>query len=1134
FDIILDMILAPSRSPKFSISYRCPRISKPYAISIASTFQRILAEMALHSGDEVGHLDCVSDNDKQRMVAWNPKNLYAQMTCVHYLVEAVARVIPNSEAVCSWDGSLSYTQLDTLSSNAARRLVRAGVGVGQYVPFAFEKSLWTVVATLAILKAGGAFVPLDPSHPSARLQEILERIKADVVVTSELFFSKFKGIARNVIVVSAQTAILNQQQEAEDSHRPIVQSSDPVFVLFTSGSTGQPKGMIHEHGAICTHAIAHGMAMNYQGKRVLQFASHTFDVAIIDIFTTLIFGGSICIPSEEDRLNNITNVINSMNVNYAILTPSFANLIDPNHVPTLKTLAIGGEALTQDRIQRWADKVSLIQIYGPAEVGICLIMQMHSKQAGYNDTLPETVGYPLCNSSCWLVDPENPNLLVPIGAVGELVVAGPSLANSYLNNDAKTQSSFLTNLTWAKALGLKFQRFYRTGDLLRYNIDALDGSYDFIGRRDTQIKLHGQRIETGEVEHHIAGIPGVATSMVTQPKDGCYAGDLIAVVQMRSSQSLCVQKENQLITMAPDQSLSVETIREYLSKSLPAYMWPAACLVITSMPFIPSMKINRRSVDTWLTNMRSRPIQVATLVNLKHSPLDPSEITANALSVKFAELVASKDNNWRLKLERSDFNLQKAGIDSIQIVSLSMFLQRVYAAKIPMYRLLSSKTTIRDLAYWVDHHNPSSAANGHTTIDVLDESRVLRDELFRDIEDRIPKTDSESPPQIRNIFLTGASGYLGSAILQDLLAKPGIFIFALVRCLTESEGLRRIIDAAIKTGWWQEAYASRIQVWKGELTEGNFGLDDQQLRRLHGTGQEDDYTNCIHAVIHNGAKVHYNFDYETLKAVNVQPTLDLLKITANAAHLSTFIYVSGGQKPRTDGEAKSVHSYAGQINEGNGYAQSKFISEHIVGQCVGHTSFAHKRLHTVKPGYIIGSRTAGIANQTDFIWRLIAGCLEVKAYNRDEAAKWLFIADVDNVAKRIVAGIFDPLEYPGNIEPVLDGLLFSDLWALLTERFGYALEALPHEEWLGRLQVAIAAKQEAHLLFPLLHILDKEGGTVGVTEIPNVETARTRDAVERNVRYLIEVGFLPAPPTRTPEEKLNCVIKVAAGVDVDV
>ena len=1070
-----------------------------------------MSELVSHPNGEIGQLDCTSEEDKLKILTWNSRTPYAQLNCMHHLVEGVTRVLPNSEAVCSWDGSLSYSQLDVLSSSAAQLLLRAGVGYGVYVPFAFEKSLWTVVATLAILKAGASFVPLEPTHPKTRLVEILNNVQAKIVVTSELYSSMFKGLVDQVIVISERTTIAKQQEGCEDFHYPTVGPQDPAFVLFTSGSTGHPKGMVHEHGAFCTHTITHGEAMGYHGARVLQFAAHTFDVAIIDIFTTLVFGGCICIPSEEDRRSNIAGVIRGMKVDYTIWTPSFANLIDPADVPTLKTLAIGGETLTRDCIEKWAEKVQLIQIYGPAEAGIVLMVHMHATR-----TRPETVGYPLRNSSCWLVDPANPNSLVPIGAVGELVVAGPSLARGYLNNEKKTRAAFVENLTWANDLGLRFQRFYRTGDLLKYNIESYDGSYDFIGRRDGQIKLRGQRMELGEVEHHIAGIPEVAVSMVTRPTQGSFASELVAIVQMRNFESSRVL--NEPIAIASEQALSIDALRQHIDKFVPGYMLPTTCIVINAMPFVPSLKINRKLVEAWLANMKSRPLEVvsATIAGLSLSCLDPNEITANALSIKYAKLVAPGDPTLQQKLEGHDFALQKAGIDSIHIISLSMFLQKFYGLKVPMQTLLSPKTTIRDLAFSIDSESSSFVtSNGHVDFDALQESQLLINKLEEDLRSNgRPAPQSTSP--IRNIFLTGASGYLGTAILQYLMAHQGLSVIALVRCHNQPEGLQRITDAAIKAGWWQKSYRSRIRVWRGDLTMPRLGLEEDKFQHLCGLSKAP--TDHIHAIIHNGAKVHYSSDYGTLKPVNVDPTLELLKATAGAEHLSAFVYVSGGQKPCLETGAAIEGFRATQANKGNGYEQSKFISERIVAHTVHHPAFQRKKLYTVKPGYIIGSLQTGVANTSDFLWRLVASCLEIKAYDADQAMEWLFVADTQHVARRILAGVFDLRQYPsGHVEQVCEGLRFSELWTILRQDFGYELEPVPHRQWLLCLQSAIAVKQEAHLLFPLLHALEtsNEEQTVGSKEIPNVDCEWVKDVLRRNVRYLIDIGYLPVLPKQS-------------------
>lgn len=198
---------------------------------------------------------------------------------MHHLVKGRAREIPGSQAVCAWDGSLIYGQLDALSSIAARRLACFGIGPRVYVPFAFEKSKWAIVASLAILKAGGAFVPLNPRDPPARLTEILRDVNAVVIVTMEAFVAMFESLVKHVEVISAD--IIHQHPITEEpynyieanglnsSHIKAVSPQEPIFVLFTSGSTGKPKGIIHEHAVICIYIITYEEAIGYHGARVL-------------------------------------------------------------------------------------------------------------------------------------------------------------------------------------------------------------------------------------------------------------------------------------------------------------------------------------------------------------------------------------------------------------------------------------------------------------------------------------------------------------------------------------------------------------------------------------------------------------------------------------------------------------------------------------------------------------------------------------------------------------------------------------------------------------------------------------------------------------------------------------------------
>ena len=1133
--------------------YRLPQISEQYAIAIAELFQTIIRHVVFEGGLRVDQVANVSLHDKQRMLSWNPSDPFKmeKKVCVHGLIASKALEIPNAEAVCGWDGTLTYRELEQVSDSAAARLVDQGISPGTYIPIIYEKSIWTVVAAMAILKAGAALVPLNPNDPVARLEEIIRDLKTTMVVTAEKFVKTFSPLVPHVIVFSAATlgystcsGLRSNQPTGHQSHRVPnidVSPSDPIFVLFTSGSTGRPKGMVHTHRSIATHNLAHGAAMFYQGARVLQFAAHTFDVALMDIFTTLLFGGCICVPSESDRKSNIINVINAMRVSHAILTPSFAGLIEPTAVPTLKTLAVGGEALPQDRVQNWADKVNLIQIYGPAEVGICMTMNMRSTTPG------ALIGFPLKNSSCWLVDPDDDSRLVPIGAVGELLIAGPSLAQGYLNDEARTQLSFINAPPWALSLGLPFERFYKAGDLLRYNVDAFDGSFIFVGRKDSQIKLRGQRIEAGEVEFHIGQLQGVALSMVTKPDKGCFAGQLVAVVQMINPTEFRAQLVDGDIQLAGSQSLTAGDLRKALEEVLPAFMIPTECLTICNMPFVPSLKLDRRRVQTWLTNMAVRPStkRICTI-----GLLGPKETTAHGMSKYIAGLLVV-DDEQRLDLEKHDFRLQDTGIDSIKIISFLMFIKREHDITVPVDVILDSSTTIRDLAVWIDAHS-SSAVNQSfppalkkiqpRKINAYEETLELSRALLQQIEatsaavkDKVYKQPSPSTPnscfETKNVLLTGASGYLGSTILHQLLLIPHIQISLLLRCTSPSSGLQRIKDIGTENNWWHPSYQSRITIWPGDLSAPDLGLSpphQQQLNPLppsdHFDRSQGEVPACIDTIIHAGAKVHYTLPYTTLYPINITSTLSLLRSTALSPHIHTFIHVSGGESPHIDSLSQDP-TYLATLSTASGYTLTKNIAERLVrstsplppppltlspssppsSQPHLSTHFRSKKITTLKPGYLIGSPPSAFRpNTADFLWRLLAVCIAIGAYNAADEARWVFIDGVETVATATVSLLKPSSPHhhapkdsqnatenenederradsaETSIRRILTAIPFGAVWRVVEHVYGRRFRALEPGEWMVELRARVLEEGERGVLFPLLGVLEREGGGVGV------------------------------------------------------
>ena len=501
------------------------------AKNVLATFRRAIGAVVHSHSAKLDDLDMMSDRDQSQIAHWNSQQLADLHVCVHDLISKQAVTRPQAVAIDAWDGSFTYQELDSMTSALAELLVLKGVQPESLVPIGFSKSRWTVVAQLATLKAGGACVAFDPEHPRSRREQMVEQCEAQTAIVAEGNESLFDGLVPNVIILGANTIdILLQDQSAllVPSASSEVSPSNPAFVVFTSGSTGKPKGIVLEHHAICSSAKAHGPAMNYAGARVLQFASYTFDVSIGETFTCLMSGGTLCIPSEDERMNDLAGVINRMNAKVVYLTPSVVSLLHPSEVPGISTLALGGEALREDNIATWANHTNLVNIYGPAE---CSVWSTGLRNVP-SSASPRNIGYGL-GARMWITNAEDPSKLCSVGAVGELLIEGPIVARGYLKDDEKTQAAFIDPPAWWSQYqpGGHAPQFkvYRTGDLARY---SSDGSIHFIGRRDHQVKLHGQRVEMGEIDRTILMHPNVQNALAMVPTKGQLAGKLVAVLSL--------------------------------------------------------------------------------------------------------------------------------------------------------------------------------------------------------------------------------------------------------------------------------------------------------------------------------------------------------------------------------------------------------------------------------------------------------------------------------------------------------------------------------------------------------------------------------------------------------------------------
>lgn len=337
--------------------YNIDQVSEFVATGFADAFAAALQCISSAPLDTfIAELDICGAQSRATISKWNQYSTSIPNKLLHDLVGQGFVHKPDAIAILSWDGQMSYSELDKRSSALAACLMDTyDLKPGKKVALCFEKCTWAIVSMLAVLKAGAAYCCLDPSHPRARHDSIIHTLNASVVLTSTLYESRFDG--QCVLVPTVE--LVRQQRH----YRPTdVQPSDTCMVAFTSGSTGNPKGIVHTHNSLVTGILSNAppQHLDREGVSTYQWSSFTFDVSMIEIYAPLIYGGCICIPSDEERLNNVEESMNRMAVNWAYFTPSFARLFAQYNLPSLQTLLMGGEVVTSDDINAWNNKVKVI------------------------------------------------------------------------------------------------------------------------------------------------------------------------------------------------------------------------------------------------------------------------------------------------------------------------------------------------------------------------------------------------------------------------------------------------------------------------------------------------------------------------------------------------------------------------------------------------------------------------------------------------------------------------------------------------------------------------------------------------------------------------------------------------------
>ncbi|AOR31554.1 non-ribosomal peptide synthetase [Streptomyces fodineus] len=580
FDLFFNIIPGRSGRAHGRLEYATDLFDHSTAQSLVDRYVRVLRQLVADPGTRLGAVQVLTDAERDWLARLNETEVPVRESTLPELVTAQAMRTPQATAVVAGETELSYRELNTRADRLAALLRGRGVGPEVLVAVALPRSADLVVALLGVLKAGGAYLPIDPDHPAARIDLLLSTAGPALVLTD-------RDTAAALPERQAPVLHLDDLNLGDPDH-PVAEAPDLragpdnlAYVMFTSGSTGTPKGVALPHATVANGVLAsRRFAQAEPGSRLLAAASVNFDVSVFEIFTALAAGASVEIVRNVLELAERSSWSGTT---VCALPRAFSALLDPIVAKSpgaleldFKTAILGGEVLSGDlvrKVHRAFPDARVVHAYGQTESFYVSSFAV-PREPAETGALP--IGRPLANVRTYVLGPELTP--VPPGVIGELYVAGP-LARGYYENGRATAERFV-----ACPFGPAGARMYRTGDLARWD---RNGQLKYEGRADTQVKVNGMRVEPNEIERVLAQHPSVGQAVVTACADHAGSTRLVGYVTPVGTQDE---------EAAPGAGVSVPELRRFMGERLPSYMVPALLVVLDRLPLTASGKLDRAAL----------------------------------------------------------------------------------------------------------------------------------------------------------------------------------------------------------------------------------------------------------------------------------------------------------------------------------------------------------------------------------------------------------------------------------------------------------------------------------------------------------------------------------------------------------
>ena len=868
---------------RLSLEYNTDLWRANSAGSMLDRLLMMLEAIAVDDSLPLSRLFVLPDAERQLIALdWNrTEREFPNDKCLHQLVEAQVERTPDAVAVVCGAEHLTYGELNRRAEYLAARLQRRGVGPESRVGICHDRSLETVIALLAVLKAGAAYVPLDTDLPSARLNFIVQDAGAQMVLTRREFVDN--------LTTSTQRIVIDDELDADEvmasaMFRQQVTPDNLAYIIYTSGSTGSPKGVGVSHRSVVNNLTWRQSKWALSADdRVLQSISFSFDPSLWATFWPLLAGACVVLPDFGKHFDAVAlaRILEAERITVVGGAPSlFAVLADERETLTRTAVQFvfsGGESLGSELQRKLHDvfRAEVYNVYGPTEATIDSTYWRCSRDC---EAGPAPIGVPGANTGIYLL---NRYLEInPAGVLGEIFVGGQGLARGYTGHPGLTAEKFLPD----PFRGEPGARMYRTGDLGK---QRLDGVLEFNGRIDEQVKIRGFRIELSEIEHTLMECGDIAEAAVVitsgpsgEPRITAYVGPL----QGR-------------------QAPSCDALTAFLSERLPAYMIPDIFIALDALPHTVTGKVDRRALPP------PDDVRAGTALAFIH-PRTP-------LEAEILQIVGPVLGLDRVSVEADLFAL---GCNSLLMARIASRLSATYQLNMPVIQIFRDPT-VAGLARLIDNHLRTGKQE---SVQSWSEEQLAAEATLDPsiTAEGLPVADYCSP---RNIFLTGVTGYLGPFLVEKLLSVTDADIHCLVRATDAADGLKRIQEIMKKYRIWREEFRERIHPIAGDLSKPRLGLSEVEFTKLAGIAD---------VIYHCGALVNFVYPYSALKAANVRGTHEILRLACReklkAVHYTSTIDVllaAHARRPML--ETDEYIRYPKEIPDA-GYPLSKLVAERMM------------------------------------------------------------------------------------------------------------------------------------------------------------------------------------------------------------